>query len=167
MSCRVVGPGEIAGFELGVGVVGVVDVVGVTVRGNKFGVSVAKCCRLRVTDVTADDNEVAGVSAIRLSGSGLRANGNGEVGVHAGRFRLARVMATGNGPGGGVQGRGRLTDSIVVGNAGFDGNFDLLAYPRIRTRNSTCGKGIRLRTIFEPGPGAGERTKVLGSFDCR
>jgi len=64
-----------------------------------------------------------------------------------------------------VYGRGRLTDSVIVGNAGFDGTYDLLAYPRIRTRNSTCGSGIRLRTIFRPG--GEERTRVLGSFACR
>jgi len=161
------GPGEISGFELGIGGVGVVEVSGVTARGNKVGLSVARCCRLEVTEVVADDNETAGVWAIRLSGSGLHANGNGNVGINGGRFRLARVMASGNGAGGGVRGRGRLTDSVVVRNAGFDGSYDLLAYPRIRTRNSTCGKGIRLRTIFEPGPGAGKFTKILGSFDCR
>jgi len=163
--CRVTGPGTVSGFELGIGGVGLVEVTDVTARENTYGVVVAKCCRLRVSEVAADDNHIAGISAIRLAGSGLHASGNGNVGVAAGRFRLARVMASGNGVGGGVYGRGRLTDSVVVGNAGFDGTYDLLAYPRIRTRNSTCGGGVRLRTIFKPG--GEERTRVLGSFACR
>ena len=50
-----------------------------------FGISVAKCCRLRVTDVVAGDNEVAGVQAIRLS--------DGYVGVHGGLKRLKRDAA--------------------------------------------------------------------------
>jgi hypothetical protein len=163
--CRVMGPGTVSGFELGIGGVGVVEVTRVITRENIYGVVVAKCCALHVSEVAADDNDIAGVSAGRLTGSGLHASGNGNVGVAAGRFRLARVMASGNGVGGGVYGRGRLTDSVIVGNAGFDGTYDLLAYPRIRTRNSTCGSGIRLRTIFRPG--GEERTRVLGSFACR
>ncbi|HYV56221.1 MAG TPA: hypothetical protein VE911_01695 [Candidatus Nitrosopolaris sp.] len=163
--CRVTGPGTVSGFELGIGGIGVVEVTGVVTRENLYGVVVAKCCALHVSDVAADDNDIAGVSAGRLTGSGLHANGNGKVGVAATRFRLARVVASGNGVGGGVYGRGRLSDSVIVGNAGFDGTYDLLAYPRIRTRNSTCGGGIRLRTIF--GPGGKEQTRVLGSFACR
>ena len=165
LPCRVIGPGTVSGFELGIGGIGVVEVARVTTRENIYGVVVAKCCALRVSELTADDNDIAGVSAGRLTGSGLHASGNGNVGVAAGRFLLARVTASGNGVGGGVYGRGRLTDSVVVGNAGFDGTYDLLAYPRIRTRSSSCGAGIRLRTIF--GPGGKERTRVLGSFACR
>jgi hypothetical protein len=164
--CRVVGPGEVSHFELGIGVVGTVSVEDVTVRFNRFGIAVQKCCRLEVAHVVADANTIAGISAHRLTGVGVQANGNGHVGIEAlFRFRLSGVTATGNGAGGGVSGRGRLANSIVVGNSGFDGTYDLLAYPRIRTRDSTCGGGVRLKTIF--GPGGSETTKVLGSFDCR
>src|SRR5262249_45953392 len=147
-ACRVVGPGVISGFELGIGVVGHVAVEGVTVRGNRYGISVAKCCQLDVADVVAEDNATAGVYARRLSGSGRRANRNGEVGVWAYGFNLVGLSASGNGLGGGVRGRGRLIDSVVVDNGGFDGTYDLLAFPRIRTRRSTCGGGIRLRSVL-------------------
>src|SRR5215813_15462375 len=100
-ACRVVGPGVISGFELGIGVVGHVAVEGVIVRGNRYGISVAKCCRLDVADVVAEDNATAGVYARRLSGSGLRANRNGEVGVWAYGFNLVGLSASGNGLGGG------------------------------------------------------------------
>src|SRR5262245_2464928 len=78
-ACRVVGPGVVSGFELGIGVVGHVAVEGVTVRGNRYGISVAKCCQLDVADVVAEDNTTAGVYARGLRGSGLHANRNGEV----------------------------------------------------------------------------------------
>jgi hypothetical protein len=164
-ACRIVGTGEVSGFELGIGVVGVIEVTGVTARRNRVGMSAPKCCHLFVNDVVASDNEISGVSAYRLSGDGLHAERNGMVGVQSFRMRLSNVTATGNGAMGGVHGRGVLRDSVVTGNAGFDGTYDILAWPRVRTRNTTCGRGIRLRTIFKPG--GVERTDVLGEFACR
>lgn len=162
--CRVSGPGVIAGFETGIGGVGTLVVDGLVVRRNRFGIAVQKCCRLDVENVLAESNLIAGVSAIRLRGAGLHANGNGEVGVAATRFDLVDVQANANGIGGGVRGRGRLRNSTVLANGGFDGTYDLVALPRIKTHGTTCGAGIRLRSLRV---GAAEVTKVIGPFVCR
>jgi hypothetical protein len=100
------------------------------------------------------DNLRYGISARggRIRGRNVTANRNGMGGVWGPIEEMVNLTATGNGVAGGVyavsfgQKRAlRLVDSTIIGNDGLGRGFDVLATLRVRLRNTTCGRGARIR----------------------
>lgn len=152
--CTVVGPGEVEGFEIGIGGAGcTLTLDNVVVRGNALGVSLPLAGSLRATDVTVVDGGL-GIWAQRLRGDRLTVRGNTGDGVNVnGTMRVRHLTATDNGVG--VRARhGRLVDSSVLGSAGFD----VVATGRLRLRRTTCERSGKVRR---------RAGTVVGELNCQ
>jgi hypothetical protein len=57
----------------------------------------------------------------------------------------------------------RLVDSTITGNDGLGQGFDVLATGRIRLRNTTCGRGARIRERRADGV---ETTTIIRPVRC-
>ena len=170
-TCTVNGPGEITGFEIGVGGVGCRLVVhDLLLRGNGYGLAAPLVCDVEAQNVTAVENRRDGIQAQRVRGRNLTARGNGRGGVTATkRIDVHALDATGNGEIGVSAQRGRIVDSTVVENgAGADG-LDIAGYRRLRLERVQCGRSVKLKARrarhLEPGAPLPE-PRIVGSFGC-
>lgn len=168
--CIISGPGEIANFEVAItGGGGRVRIQNVVARGNRNGMTYKAPRVIDLINVVMSDNAEIGMSARggRVRGRDVEASRNGTAGVWAPAVKLVRLTAIGNGSRGGVyatlprEARLRLIDSTITGNNGLEAGFDVLSTGRVTLRNTTCGRGARVREHVRE-----ETTTVIGRLRC-
>jgi hypothetical protein len=168
--CSVNGPGEITNFEVGItGGGGRVRLQSLVVRGNRNGMTYKAPRIIDLINVVMSDNAEIGMSARggRVRGRDVEASRNGTAGVWAPAVKFVRLTAVGNGTRGGVyatlprHARLRLIDSTIIGNNGLEAGFDVLSTGQVELRNTTCGRGARVREHLRE-----ETTTVIGHLRC-
>jgi hypothetical protein len=170
--CIVNGPGEITNFFVAItGGGGRVRLQNLVARGNRNGLLYKAGRVIDLVKVVMSDNAEVGVSARggRLRGRDVEASRNGTAGVWAPAVKFVRLTAVGNGSGGGLYANAfrrqtvRLVDSTITGNNGLDAGFDVLSTGPVKLRNTTCGKGARIRETLA---GGAETTTVIARLRC-
>jgi len=160
--CTVNGPGLITNFNIAfVGGGGSLRLWGLAARGNASGVTHKAPRIIELVDVDMSDNLTYGVSARggRIRGRNVTASRNGVGGVVGPIEEMVNLTATGNGVAGGAyvvdsfeqKRTPRLIDSTINGNDGLGRGFDVLATVRVKLRNTTCGRGARVRVTRHGG----------------
>jgi len=167
--CVVEGPGEITNFFNGIdGGGGRVRLRNVTVHRNRNGMQYKAPYVIELFGVVMSDNAELGMTSRGgiIRGSDVETSRNGVVGIMGPIARIARLTAMGNGRLGGayVQRRGaaRIVDSVITGNDGLGAGLDVLSIGPVKLRNTTCGRGARIREVL----GGVETTTVLGKLPC-
>lgn len=156
--CVVNGPGEVAGFAVGIGATKA-TISSVVLRQNSEAGVTVKGGKLRLSEVVASENGI-GVfvpGGRKLTGIDVEANFNELAGVWASgaHVKLVRLLASGNGQYGGLvlaksRTTPRLIDSTVVDNAGLGDSYDIIAMRSgVKLIRSTCGRGARVRGEME------------------
>lgn len=125
MTCIIVGPGTISGFDGGIVTYPCIPNVGssfdpptggrrerrymqvrdVTLRGNEVGLSTGSA-RVDLTNVVVDQSETWGIDGARLRGTNVRVTDNEMGGVRAWRVDFVGLVAQGNGAAGQWYGTG-------------------------------------------------------------
>lgn len=171
--CTVNGPGLITNFNIAfVGRGGSLRLQGLAARGNAWGLTHKAPHIIDLVDVDMSDNLMYGISARggRIRGRNVTANRNGLGGVFGPIEEMVNLTATGNGVAGGAYAVSfgqkrppRLIDSTITGNDGLRRGFDLLATLRVELRNTTCGRGARVRVTRNGGE---TRTTIRRRLRC-
>jgi hypothetical protein len=170
--CTVNGPGVIINFDTAVaGAGGSLRIRGLTASRNAWGLTHKAPRVIELLDVDMSDNLKYGITARggRMRGRNVTANRNGKGGVWAPVQEMVNLTAIGNGSDGGVyavsSGQKRaahLIDSTITGNDGLGQGFDVLATVPVKLRNTTCGRGARVRVTNEGGVKTTTITRGLG-----
>lgn len=170
--CSVNGPGLITNFYIAfAGFGGSLRLQGLAARGNAWGLTHKAPRIIELIDVDMSDNLTYGISARggRIRGRNVTANRNGVGGVWGPIEEMVNLTATGNGVAGGAYAvlfgqkrTPRLIDSTITGNDGLGRGFDVLATLRVKLRNTTCGRGARIRVTRD----GGETTTIRRRLGC-
>ena len=171
--CTVNGPGLITNFDSAfAGGGGSLRVQGVAARGNKWGMTHKAPRIIELIDVDMSDNLRYGISARggRIRGRNVTANRNGLGGVWGPIEEMVNLTATGNGVDGGAyvvlfgqRRTPRFIDSTITENNGLGRGFDVLTTLRVKLRNTTCGRGARIRVTRRGGE---ETTTITRRLRC-
>jgi hypothetical protein len=167
--CVVTGPGEVAGFDVGVTATNILEVNDLDVHDCGVGVTAP---RIRAANVTSNDNADFGFGFELLRGTGVTANGNGEYGFYGPHLVATALTANGNTEAGlsifeGMRGTnvavsgngtyGMAVGRLVATGLTVTGNADVGIYAtalRLRdsdvTGNNGFGSGIDLVTDKPP-----------------